>query len=227
MIMASPDARPVDYDLLVERVAQSVERATEGFGFLRSNAKSVGNMVRGTLCAYTTEHLTEMNQLLSIKGELSQGIAEQVARNRREELVVDTMRLYPILGVQNYNEAEALLKSVGHYPQLPLSGSVTESPDEVRRQSIALMKVTKTIMDEVGSGTITESPDAPALAFLYRTNRAKTFMLANDSMVSLVMDDPDRVDDICAIIREHGTAEAQFIGGILESIAPSLADGAL
>jgi hypothetical protein len=89
------------------------------------------------------------------------------------------------------------------------------------------MKVTKTIMDEVGSGTITESSEAPSLAFLYRTNRAKTFMLANDSMVSFVMDHPDRVDDICSIIRERGTAEAQFISGVLEGIAPRLADGAL
>lgn len=225
--LPTSDTVPADKRELIERIAVAVESSQGGF---RGNNQSVlRDTLRGVLSLHSFEGLAAIDSAMLGSHALSSGVAKQIMSNAPAETVYDTLRVYPLLGVENYLKAESLLKSVRHYWQFPELENFFEAPAESQSYGIALMKVTHAITEERGLGSLPAPryEDDTTLRFLYSTGDIPTYRLHDKDLTQVILGNSDRADEIVSVIRAHCTTDARVIGAILDGVAPSLADGAL
>lgn len=180
-------------------------------------------MVRSTLETYSPEFLIKVEEALQHLETVT--IASLlIAAGESEPLVNEALTFMPQMEVVGFHESFRLVKSLhrDYYPGLPKVKDYGVADDHVQSQCLAILKVSLAMkrhsddrdgdlrMVDVG----TENIDRAAI-------------MADQRMIALVLERPDKVDLIVDTIRDRRTGEFGVLHAVLNNEAIALSSGTL
>lgn len=128
-----------------------------------------------------------------------------------------------------------LLRGVHLYPQLPQTEDFTTTDPSTQEQVSALLAVTTKLESECYE-MIQNNPHDPRLKHLpfgytpgdkYEPNEDNAATITNSDIIQLILDHPDRANEIADLIIQRRTNDPQLLRDIIEPPATALGTGVL
>lgn len=129
-----------------------------------------------------------------------------------------------------------LLNGLRQYPQLPKVDDYSAVPERTREQITALLNVTEEVLDESRFRIKLNSrvrgydhglPVFVAAGEAQINYNGEAAVLTEKDLVQLILDHPEKSDQIKRIIIDRNTGDAELIRDIITTSAPAISEGTL
>lgn len=174
-----------------------------------------------TVRAYSPELLVRIEDAFQ-ELETSTIAALLIQDGEDEAMVSEFIEYVPDLnGIDNFFEAKRAVMSLrgDFYPGLPESADYGSAESHVKEQCHALMKVTSALK--------TEEAGELRLVTLSAEPNERAWIIADQRLISLVLERPQDVDLIVKTIKEKHTGDFGVMHAVLHAESLPLADGSL
>lgn len=177
--------------------------------------------IRSYLEERTPEFLSKAGAVF--RSPKSAVIAGKLIRGLETPTLINEAVLYmPQMEYRGFWETVHLIKTLhGYYPGLPKADDYSEVDQSVQDRCLALLKVT------CAARHMGQTDKALKATTVGRNNRDRAYVLRDERLISLLLEQPQRADEIVRIIAERGTAEFGVIHAVLNAESVALSDGTL
>jgi hypothetical protein len=157
---------------------------------------------------------------------LALGVMQHLSAGEVESLINEVIHFHHLSGGSSYWDSAALVRTLGQYSALEMHEDLSKTDDLVQQQCLAIMKAASVIDAESGHD---KKSDSHPLEYLPTHYDRDMPIIKDESVVALIMEQPEDAEEIARIVAKHGDSEsdAGFVVGIMRGINPALAEGGL
>lgn len=215
------EPRPKGRDEIIEGVITALWRLSGPVGDYEAH------QIRLVVSDHTTEFITRVVEISEGEDtDLALGVVQHISAGEVEPLINEVIHFHKLSGGTSYWDSSALVRTLGQYSALEMNEDLSKTDDLVQQQCLAIMKAASVIDTESRHDKKDDSHPLEYLPTHYGRNMP---IIKDESILELIMEQPESAEEIARIVAEHGDSEtdAGFVIGIMQGINPALAEGGL
>ena len=221
MNIPAPSISRLSHDELVARTLALIEQVKPSEGAGGSIELYETQVI---LDGYRDDFLVELVTALRGDRSVAEGVTAQVRLGELDEIIREGLHFFKRMDVKNYPKCAALVRSLNQYDVFDQYPNLVIAEEHVQQQCLALMHAAVVLIEETPLGT---DPENHLLLFISTELDWAMPVIRDKRLVEMIMEQPDRADEIARIAAKHLNSDPNFILGIMHGIEHALAEGAL